>query len=59
MPKFEVTRRVPAGGGQSKLQKRVIERPEGTPAPLFGVLVSDDTPTTDWTDTSAAPEEEN
>ena len=60
MPKFKVVRRAPddtAGGGQTKLQERVIERPEGSPVPMFGELVEDSTPTSDWTDASAAPTE--
>lgn len=53
MPKYRITRPAPEdGGGQSKLQERVIE---SDVAPLFGVKVEDATPLSDWADASAAP----
>ncbi len=57
MPKYKVVRSVPSPGmGESQLQESVISVPSGYPVPMGGVLVSDSTPLSAFTNTSAAPE---
>lgn len=57
MARYEVTDAEPLQGAmQGGLKKRVIEIPDGAPAPARSVRVADDAPLTDWESVSASPD---
>lgn len=62
MPKFKQFRIVPNPGGGANIgtqqQERVIDVPAGYPLPANATAVPDNTPVSDWTDSTLTESEE-